>query len=203
MRVLSEPLQKFAETLRGIHKFQPPVGTDATDEYREMQERRRLTTEHPIVRIHPETKEKVLYVSPSFLKIRGSHRAKANKYWKFFGSMRSGRNSPSASNGRATISLCGITGLSCTAHLVTFTNRISIVSSIRRCSAMYRLAQTAANPVSIQGIRLFPVSRASGVMIDRKNRRVTSDWNCRAESSFYHPGTGTGEPGFEYLSKVV
>ena len=65
---LSEPLQKFAETLRGIHKFQPPVGTDATDEYREMQERRRLTTEHPIVRIHPETKEKVLYVSPSFLK---------------------------------------------------------------------------------------------------------------------------------------
>ena len=65
---LSVPLQKFAETLRGIHKFQPPVGTDATDEYREMQERRRLTTEHPIVRIHPETKEKVLYVSPSFLK---------------------------------------------------------------------------------------------------------------------------------------
>ena len=65
---LSEPLQKFAETLRGIHKFQPPVGTGATDEYREMQERRRLTTEHPIVRIHPETKEKVLYVSPSFLK---------------------------------------------------------------------------------------------------------------------------------------
>tara|TARA_B100000459_G_C8590805_1_gene207658 strand:+ start:496 stop:1419 length:924 start_codon:yes stop_codon:yes gene_type:complete len=65
---LSEPLQKFAETLRGIHKFQPPVGTDATDEYREMQERRRLTTEHPIVRIHPETREKVLYVSPSFLK---------------------------------------------------------------------------------------------------------------------------------------
>ena len=65
---LSEPLQKFAETLRGIHKFQPPVGTDTTDEYRKMQERRRLTTEHPIVRIHPETKEKVLYVSPSFLK---------------------------------------------------------------------------------------------------------------------------------------
>lgn len=65
---LSEPLQKFAETLRGIHRFQPPVGVDATDEYREMQERRRLATEHPIVRVHPETKEKVLYVSPSFLK---------------------------------------------------------------------------------------------------------------------------------------
>ena len=53
---LSEPLKKLAESLRGLHKFEPPVGVDATDEYREMQERRKLTTEHPIVRVHPETK---------------------------------------------------------------------------------------------------------------------------------------------------
>ena len=65
---LSEPLKKFAESLRGLHKFEPPVGVDATDEYRVMQERRKLTTEHPIVRVHPETGEKVLYISPSFLK---------------------------------------------------------------------------------------------------------------------------------------
>ena len=46
----------------------PTTRRDRCDgRYREMQERRRLTTEHPIVRIHPETKEKVL-VSPNFLK---------------------------------------------------------------------------------------------------------------------------------------
>ena len=65
---LSEPVRNFVDGLRGLHKFQPPAEIDATEEYRAMQERRRLTTEHPIVRVHPETGERVLYISPSFLK---------------------------------------------------------------------------------------------------------------------------------------
>ena len=65
---LSEPVRNFVDGLRGLHKFQPPGEIDVTEEYKAMQERRRLTTEHPMVRVHPETGERVLYISPSFLK---------------------------------------------------------------------------------------------------------------------------------------
>jgi taurine dioxygenase len=65
---LSEPIRNFVDGLRGLHKFQPPGEIDVTEEYKTMQERRRLTTEHPMVRVHPETGERVLYISPSFLK---------------------------------------------------------------------------------------------------------------------------------------
>jgi alpha-ketoglutarate-dependent taurine dioxygenase len=65
---LSEPIRNFVDGLRGLHKFQPPGEVDVTEEYKAMQERRHLTTEHPMVRVHPETGERVLYISPSFLK---------------------------------------------------------------------------------------------------------------------------------------
>ena len=65
---LSEPIRNFVDGLRGLHKFQPPTEVDITEEYRAMQKRRQLTTEHPMVRVHPETGERVLYISPSFLK---------------------------------------------------------------------------------------------------------------------------------------
>ena len=155
---LSEPLQKFAETLRGIHKFQPPVGTDATDEYREMQERRRLTTEHPIVRIHPETKEKVLYVSPSFLKeIVGLSPRESEQVLEIFWEHAVRPEYTFRFKWESNDLVCGITGLSYTAHLVTFTIgfRSSALSRdvARRCTGWRRRPQS----VSIQGDPIIPI----------------------------------------------
>ncbi|WP_459616544.1 TauD/TfdA dioxygenase family protein [Bordetella sp. 2513F-2] len=65
---LSAPLKGFVETLRGEHRFAPPPGTQASDEYRQLVQQHTLVTEHPLVTVHPETGEKVLYVSPGFLK---------------------------------------------------------------------------------------------------------------------------------------
>lgn len=65
---LSAPIQRLVDGLRGIHRFTPPAGANATAGYAEAVERRALVTEHPLVRIHPETGERALYVSPSFLK---------------------------------------------------------------------------------------------------------------------------------------
>ena len=46
--------------------------------------------------------------------------------------------------------------------------------------------------VSIQGDPIIPIpAQAAGD--DRKNRRVTSDWDYRAESLFYHPGASERE----------
>lgn len=65
---LSPTMQEFVNGLRGVHKFAPPPGVDSSAEYEELMRKRTLVTEHPIVRVHPETGERALYVSPSFLK---------------------------------------------------------------------------------------------------------------------------------------
>ena len=63
---LSAPLQRLADGLRAVHRFSPPDGTTATEDYERRVHRRPLVTEHPVVRVHPETGEKALYVNPGF-----------------------------------------------------------------------------------------------------------------------------------------
>ncbi len=65
---LSEPLRRFIETLRGEHRFQAPVGASADSAYEQHVRSNKLVSEHPLVTVHPETGEQVLYVSPGFLK---------------------------------------------------------------------------------------------------------------------------------------
>jgi taurine dioxygenase len=65
---LSEPLRRLADGLRAVHRFSPPDGATATDDYQNRVTRRPLLTEHPVVRVHPETGEKALYVNPGFTK---------------------------------------------------------------------------------------------------------------------------------------
>ena len=63
---LSAPLRKLADGLRAVHRFSPPDGSTATEDYERRVNRRPLVTEHPVVRVHPETGEKALYVNPGF-----------------------------------------------------------------------------------------------------------------------------------------
>jgi taurine dioxygenase len=65
---LSPTMRAFVDGLRGVHRFAPPSGVDETPEYRELMRKRTLVSEHPIVRVHPESGERALFVSPSFLK---------------------------------------------------------------------------------------------------------------------------------------
>ncbi|NKC13585.1 MAG: TauD/TfdA family dioxygenase [Gammaproteobacteria bacterium] len=67
-QALSPTLRGFMDTLRGLHRFDAPSGTYKTRAYDEMVEQNVLITEHPLIRVHPETGERVLYCSPSFLK---------------------------------------------------------------------------------------------------------------------------------------
>lgn len=63
---LSEPLRRLADGLRAVHRFAPPEGMTATDDYQRRVTRRPLLTEHPVARVHPETGERALYVNPGF-----------------------------------------------------------------------------------------------------------------------------------------
>ena len=65
---LSEPLRSFVDRLRGVHRFEAPKGASKVDAYDESVQRRVMESEHALVRIHPETGERILFVSPSFLK---------------------------------------------------------------------------------------------------------------------------------------
>ncbi len=65
---LSAPLREFVDGLRGIHSFGPPPGSVKSKEYGDLVAAQSLVSEHPLVRVHPETGERALYVSPSFLK---------------------------------------------------------------------------------------------------------------------------------------
>lgn len=65
---LSPVLRGFLDTLHGEHRFDSPVGGNATREYDETVSRNVMAAAHPLITVHPQTGERVLYVSPSFLK---------------------------------------------------------------------------------------------------------------------------------------
>lgn len=65
---LSPTLRGFLETLRGEHRFTPPEGQAGKREFHDQVKARELVSLHPLVRIHPESGRKSLFVSPGFLK---------------------------------------------------------------------------------------------------------------------------------------
>jgi alpha-ketoglutarate-dependent sulfate ester dioxygenase len=65
---LSPTMRAFVDGLRGIHQFGNRGETNRSDDYKDRVKRRALESEHPIVTVHAETGERILYVSPSFLK---------------------------------------------------------------------------------------------------------------------------------------
>jgi alpha-ketoglutarate-dependent sulfate ester dioxygenase len=65
---LSPTMQTFVDGLRGIHRNDPQVGVKMSEEYAEMLRKRTLVSEHPLVRVHPESGERALYVGPAHLK---------------------------------------------------------------------------------------------------------------------------------------
>lgn len=65
---LSAPLRAFVDGLRGVHRFAPPAGSSGTGAFEQAVKDQTLVSEHPLVRVHPETGERALYVSPGFLK---------------------------------------------------------------------------------------------------------------------------------------
>jgi alpha-ketoglutarate-dependent sulfate ester dioxygenase len=63
---LSKPVRDFVDGLRAVHRFSVPEGAAATSDYQQRLQRRPLVTEHPVVRVHPETGERALYVNSTF-----------------------------------------------------------------------------------------------------------------------------------------
>jgi len=65
---LSPTLQSWLTTLSGVHRYDLPSESGNVKEYDDVVAANVLESEHPLVRVHPETGEKVLYCSPFFLR---------------------------------------------------------------------------------------------------------------------------------------
>jgi len=64
---LSGPVQRFVDTLRAEHRYGADwQGLKSGGAYRRRFEERALVANHPVVRVHPRTGERALFVSPTF-----------------------------------------------------------------------------------------------------------------------------------------
>jgi alpha-ketoglutarate-dependent taurine dioxygenase len=65
---LSPTMQEFVNTLRGVHTYLNYPGIKPTADFLERIAKNEKTSEHPIVRVHPDSGERILFVSPKFLR---------------------------------------------------------------------------------------------------------------------------------------
>jgi alpha-ketoglutarate-dependent taurine dioxygenase len=67
---LSPTFREMIDQLRGVHRFEVKVSADgeSVKEFSARIKERLIVSEHPLVTVHPETGERVLYCSPSYIK---------------------------------------------------------------------------------------------------------------------------------------
>jgi alpha-ketoglutarate-dependent taurine dioxygenase len=63
---LSDTMKQFVDTLHGIHYYAPKTNQSQAF-YLDQINNNRIVSKHPLVRVHPESGEKSLYISPTFL----------------------------------------------------------------------------------------------------------------------------------------
>ena len=61
-------VRDFVDGLRGVHTYMNYEGLTPTRDFQERIAANQKVTEHPIVRVHPESGRRVLWVSPKFLR---------------------------------------------------------------------------------------------------------------------------------------
>ncbi|CAM5661768.1 hypothetical protein STENM36S_01633 [Streptomyces tendae] len=108
---LSAPLRAFVDTLRAEHRlgvgYQPRPGDDA---YLRHLLDHQTATVHPLVRVHPETGERVLFVNGYYVEqITGLSHPRARRYWNSSSSRPPAPSTPSASAGSPAASPSGTT----------------------------------------------------------------------------------------------
>lgn len=67
-RALSPTMRNFVDGLRGVHTYLHYPGVKPNQDFLDQVAKNLKTSEHPIVRVHPNSGERILFVSPKFLR---------------------------------------------------------------------------------------------------------------------------------------
>ena len=67
-RALSPTMRVFVDGLRGVHTYLTYPGVRPNQDFLDRIAKNQKTSEHPIVRVHPDSGERILFISPKFLR---------------------------------------------------------------------------------------------------------------------------------------
>ena len=138
---LSDGMKKLIEDLHGIHlSGTRKIANDNTGVTRAAEQKRlNPPVAQPVVRVHPETGRKALYIGEKVGRFDNMTAEESRPLIDYLAGTRRNPNLSIVTMARRTTSSSGITAARCTARSAISTKRNCVIWNVQRCWARHRV----------------------------------------------------------------